>query len=136
MHSACEQHCVMAREKLMILKEIDEALRIEIEKLLNNEKIWAFDTFGWVSAYDVDPEFVGHAMWQTEPPIDIGTLVFNDNAEPLPRPEEWRQLLAISGADFGGLMKAARMSIGLYLPMWSFSVEAAAFSFTNSANLA
>ncbi|MEW6450062.1 MAG: hypothetical protein AB1490_05400 [Pseudomonadota bacterium] len=110
------------------LKEIDDALRVEIEKLLNAEKIWAFNAFGWVSAYDVDPEFVGHAIWQTEPPIDIDPFIFGvgqePDAEPPPRPEEWRQLLAISGADFGGLMKAARMAIGLYLVQSQLSQEA------------
>jgi hypothetical protein len=114
--------------RMPTLKEIDDTMRVEIENLLNSEKIWAFDAFGWVSADDVDPEFVGHAMWQTEPPIDIDPLIFNSrrhsDAEPPPRPEEWRQLLAVSGADFGGLMKAARMAIGLYLVQSRVSQEA------------
>lgn len=101
----------------MTLEDIDQALRSEIESRLNSEEIWAFGSFGWVSAEDVDPDFVGHAIWQTEPPIDIAPLIFErkPREKPVPRPEEWRQVLAISGSDFEGLMKAARMSIGLYL---------------------
>ena len=83
---------------------------------MNEAKIWSFDTFGWVDAYNADPNFIGHAMWQTHPPVDFDLSVGRRvDREPSPPPEKWRQILAVSGADFEGLMKAARMSAGLFL---------------------
>jgi len=73
-----------------------------------------------VNAYDADPEYIGHAMWQTDPPFEHDHLWFigrrgRTTRSPSPQPTEAQQLLAVAGADFDGLMDAARMSIGLFL---------------------
>jgi hypothetical protein len=97
----------------IVTRELDEALRRGAEELLLEAGIWRFDAYGWLNADDVDPEFVGHAMWQTNPPFDILSEFGSRSAAP-PLPD-WQRLLAIDGADFEGLMQAARMSIGLFL---------------------
>jgi hypothetical protein len=103
----------------MASKELSEAIRAEMESALIAAGVWEIGSMGWVDAETMDPETVGHAMWQTDPPLDIDWTTFaarHARAEPPgPPPAEWLKLLAISGADFEGLIKAARLSIGLFL---------------------
>jgi hypothetical protein len=98
------------------LQNLDEALRREAEQLLLEAEIWKFDTFGWLDAYTADPEFFGHALWQTESLSDVYLYYgFSDEAHEPPEPTEWQKLVAVSGADFCGLMNTARMTFGLLL---------------------
>ena len=103
----------------MASKEFSDAIRAEMETALNAAGVWHMHAMGWVDAETMDSESIGHAMWQTDPPADIDWSAFYERratAEPpKPLPAEWLKLLAVSGADFEGLMKAARMSIGLFL---------------------
>jgi hypothetical protein len=103
----------------MTRKELSDAMRAEMEAALNSAAVWHIHAVGWLDADTPDPDFIGHAMWQTDPPVDIDWTVFNarrvNTEQPTPLPAEWLKLLAVSGADFEGLMKAARMSIGLFL---------------------
>jgi hypothetical protein len=104
-------------------KELDAAMRAAVEKLLIENRVWEFNAFGWQNAYDADPKFIGHAMWQVEPAIDF---TFNtSNASYPSSTEQWKRQLSISGADFEGLMRAARNSIGLLL----FQIEIRPHSF-------
>jgi len=97
--------------QLTALKEADALIHTEAERLLNESHVWHFIAYGWQNAYDADPEFIGHAMWQVEPAIDFG---FARKLTLTPAsPDLWIRQLAISGADFEGLMRAARNSIGL-----------------------
>jgi hypothetical protein len=93
--------------------DLDDALRKEIEKLLNEAAVYNFGAYGWLDAYTADPEYIGHAMWQVEPSLDFDS--FNGDRQPQAAIPDWQQWLAISGADLVGLMNAARMSIGLFL---------------------
>jgi hypothetical protein len=106
------------------LGELDHALRGEIERLLLDAGVRHLSTYGWIDANSVDPEFVGHAMWQTDPAISHDYLSLNkrragERPSP-PKTTEVQQLLAVSGADFDGLMNAARMSIGQLLIQATF----------------
>jgi hypothetical protein len=94
----------------------NEALLREMNDRLHAARIWRFDSYGWQDADTPDPEFVGFAMWQTAPAVD-DLFMFNARQmiKPPPNPSAWAQLIAVSGADFEGLMNAARMSIGLLL---------------------
>jgi hypothetical protein len=99
-------------------KDLDTATQKEAEKLLQHLGIWKFENHGWLNENDYDPEFMGHAMWQTEPPVDMDYLfvtrpLFNHKERPEP-PEHLKQL-DITDTDLGGLMSAARFSIGLFL---------------------
>ncbi|WMT71912.1 hypothetical protein [Bradyrhizobium sp. Ash2021] len=102
---------------------MNDALHGEAERLLTVAKIWKLGNFGWLNAYDADPDLIGHAQWQTDPPID-NPMVFNargTHKAAQPEPPEWLRTIAIAGADFEGLMEAARMSMGLLL----LSIDAA-----------
>jgi len=108
-------------------RQIDDDLRSHIEMLLNEAGVFHLSTFGWVDAYNADPEFIGHAMWQTDPPVSHDHVVFNARRKwtgnPPAEPTKEQALLAVSGADFEGLMTAARMSIGLFLFQANFLRE-------------
>ncbi|MCP3468026.1 hypothetical protein [Bradyrhizobium sp. CCGUVB23] len=102
---------------------MNDTLHAEAERLLTAAKIWKLGNFGWLNAYDADPDLFGHAQWQTDPPID-NPMIFNargTHKAAQPEPPEWLKTIAIAGADFEGLMEAARMSMGLLL----LSIDAA-----------
>jgi len=50
----------------IVTHQLDEVLRSEAEDLLQEAGVFEFDSYGWLNADDADPEFVGHAMWQTD----------------------------------------------------------------------
>ncbi|WP_461329998.1 hypothetical protein [Bradyrhizobium diazoefficiens] len=102
---------------------MNDSLHAEAERLLTVARIWKLGNFGWLNAYDADPAHIGHAQWQTDPPID-NPMIFNARGTykaVQPEPPEWLKTIAIAGADFEGLMEAARMSMGLLL----LSIDAA-----------
>jgi hypothetical protein len=105
-------------------QQFTDALRNEAEALLEEAGIHNFNSYGWLNAYDADPDFVGHAMWQTDDPLD-SLLYFDGVNEPAPHPPapEWQRRLALAGADLEGLMQAARISIGLFLIQAKLSRE-------------
>lgn len=88
-----------------------------LDELLNENEVWDFGAYGWRSGEDIDPDFFGHAMWQSNLPLGWNYwLGMNDRSVPRPTFPAWKQFLAVSGADFEGLMvAAARLSIGLAL---------------------
>jgi hypothetical protein len=100
------------------IEQLENASRRRAEDLLNAAHVWKIGSYGWLNAADADPEFIGHAMWQTEPAIShdyLWTAARNNAPKERPQPEDWKRVVAIAGADFEGLMDAARMSIGLFL---------------------
>jgi hypothetical protein len=100
---------------------LDATVRGRIENLLNTAGVRKLNSYGWLDADAPDPEFIGHAMWQVEPPFehDYGWSIRRRGGRatrtPPREPTETQQLLAVAGVDFDGLMDAARMSIGLFL---------------------
>jgi hypothetical protein len=102
---------------------LNDTVHEEVERLLREAKISKLSNFGWLNANDPDPELIGHAKWQVEPPID-DPLFFNARATYRPKqpePPDWLRAVAVAGSDFEGLMEAARMSMGLLL----LSIDAA-----------
>jgi len=61
-----------------------DALRKKIEELLHSRGVFDVDAFGWLNENDVDPEFVGYAMWALSPPYDHHFINWEDDtpAEP------------------------------------------------------
>jgi hypothetical protein len=104
----------MSIERLISTKEIDLYIRTEIAELLLTNDIYELGHYGWSGIDTVDDDLVGHAMWQTEPPVhwDFRGLTLRSVPQQL---EPWQEILALSGADFEGTMDAARLSIGLTL---------------------
>lgn len=77
----------LSREKL--IEYLDEELR----HILNDCELYEIDQYGWLDDGAQDPEYLGHAAWQTTPPE--------------------LQNLATLGAEFTNLMRSARYSLGL-----------------------
>ena len=91
-----------------------DALRKKIEKLLHSRDVFDVDAFGWLNEYDVDPEFVGYAMWALSPPYDHHLMRSSDEAPSRAATEAQQRLMEL-GHDFFGLMKTARHFIGYAL---------------------
>jgi hypothetical protein len=89
-----------------------DVLRNTIEELLCSRGVFDVDTFGWRNENDVDPEFVGYAMWALSPPFQYDFHAFQDNTPPDRLPSTAEQQLMELGDDFFGLMKTSRHFIG------------------------
>ncbi len=93
-----------------------EALEREVQSALAEASVYDVSSYGWLNENDADPEFIGHAMWQTDQPsIDLKALF--GEAPVSRRPEDIEKEILTAGEDFCGLMQAARLSIGLAL-LW------------------
>jgi len=90
-------------------------LREEVSRLLHESGIYDVDTYGWSGLDDVDPEFVGYAMWTLDRPYEGTAMGRQLDIPPDRRPTDDEQRLVELGEDFEGLMKAARWLIGLAL---------------------
>lgn len=88
-----------------------EALRKAIEELLDSRGVFDVDAFGWLNEDDVDPEYVGYAMWALSPPFDHHLMRASDEPPSLVATEAQQRLMEL-GHDFFGLMKTARHFIG------------------------
>jgi len=91
-----------------------DALRKETEELLCSRGVFDVDAFGWLNENDVDPEFVGYAMWTLSSPYGNPGPCHGSWDDPPPdrAPTEAEQWLMELGHDFFGLMKTARHFIG------------------------
>lgn len=100
-----------------------QQVREQIRELLHTHGVYDMAAHGWLNAYDHDPDYAGHAMWQTDPPPGVYDEIEeaetpsagarkNLNSLPL---MPWQRCLAVAGADFDGLMEASGLSIGLML---------------------
>lgn len=98
----------LSREKLV--EYLDEELRL----FLNAKEIYEINQYGWLPDGRPDPEYMGLAMWQTEPPIGHGNI--SNITEPPEFPAFSQTVMARifkTGLEFEELMKSARHSIGL-----------------------
>ncbi len=82
-----------------------EDLYDQIKRAAEGAGLYAVESYGWLNENDADPEFLGHAMWQTEQP-----MLAESTDAPLSRVDV--ELLT-AGEDFYGLMEAARIAAGL-----------------------
>jgi len=92
-----------------------DSLRETTEGLLRGRGVFDIDAFGWLNEDDVDPEFVGYAMWALSPPYDHTAWDWWDDVPPDRAPTVAEQHLMELGHDFFGLMKMARYFIGYAL---------------------
>ncbi len=104
----------MAVEKFISIRKLSKYLDQEIAERLRERQVYDIGNYGWLDEHTPDPQYLGHAMWQLEPPLQYQFhLGF---AEPVShRPTEEEEVLAVSGSDFEGQMRLARMSLGLSL---------------------
>jgi len=104
----------MTVEKLIFTHKLVEYLDQEVAERLTAHQIFDIGNYGWLNENTPDPQFIGHALWQTEPPLECDyEAAFGDPTLHSPIGDE--EVLTVSGADFEGLMQLARMSIGLSL---------------------
>jgi len=110
-------------------KDIADQMQKVVVEQLNAHGVYQLDSYGWLNADDCDPEFIGHAMWQTDSlsfrVLEAQIDAMQSRSATLRELKPWEQFLIISGGDFEGLMEAARLSIGLAL----FQREAVTMSF-------
>ena len=98
----------LSKEKLV--EYLDEELRI----FLNANEIYELNQYGWLTDDQPDPEYIGLAMWQTEPPTSrakIPNIRGTIQSPSLSQTEMGR--IHKTGREFEELMKSARHSIGL-----------------------
>jgi hypothetical protein len=94
---------------------IEKYLDRETDSLLLANGVYNIGNYGWLSDEDIDPDAFGHAMWQTDPPLELDWETLNGCGPVRHRPTEKQKLLSVAGNDFEGLMQASRLSIGLCL---------------------
>jgi hypothetical protein len=116
-----------------------DALRKTTEELLHSRGVFDVDAFGWLNEDDVDPEFVGYAMWTLSAPYNYDDEAWQNKTPPNKAPTEAEQQLMQLGHDFFGLMKTARYFIGhalLHQPtVRPLRIEATEFDFNEFAAL-
>ena len=116
-----------------------DVLRKTTEELLCSRGVFDVDAFGWLNENDVDPEFVGYALWALYPPYEHDFNAFQNNAPPDRLPTKAEQQLMELGDDFFGLMKTSRHFIGhalLHQPVVKpLSIEPTDFDFNEFAAL-
>lgn len=93
-----------------------DALEREVEVALAAAGVFDIGSYGWLNEDDVDPEHVGHAMWQIDQPSLDFSAAFDD-APVGRRPRDLEKQVLTLGEDFCGLMQLSRLSIGLML-LW------------------
>jgi hypothetical protein len=92
-----------------------ESLRTAAVEGLHQREVFDIDAYGWLNEDDVDPDFVGYAMWTTSPPYDHDFESWQRDVPPSRPPTVVQQRLMELGHDFFGLMKTARHFIGFAL---------------------
>lgn len=103
-----------------MLPEFD-SLRAAAVHELHARSVFDIDAYGWLNADDVDPEFVGYAMWTLTPPYEHDFDFDRQIIKSLPT--DVQQRLLEWGHDFFGLMKVARHFLGLALLTQSSAEE-------------
>jgi hypothetical protein len=92
---------------------LNKRLQEAVTGLLHANHVYAIGAYGWSGPDDVDSETVGHAMWQTDGPTDdLLDSAMSASTTVAPTVTKWQILCSVAGADFEGLMIAARLSIG------------------------
>lgn len=97
------------------------ALEREVNSVLDDARVYDITSYGWLNQNDPDPNFIGHAMWQTDGPSIDHDALFGE--QPVcRRPSEIEKVILTAGDDFTGLMQASRLSIGLAL-VWHYQAR-------------
>jgi len=109
------------------------------EQLLRSRGVFDVGHYGWLNEDDVDPEFVGYAMWALNPPYDIDFDAWQREIAPGRAATAPEQRLMELSHDFFGLMKTARYFIGRALlhqtMVQPFRIEPTEFDFNEFAAL-
>lgn len=55
-----------------------DAIKREVKAALDEASIFDISSYGWLNENDPDPEFIGHAMWQTDAPYIDDAALFGE----------------------------------------------------------
>ena len=105
----------MSAETRPPLPVIMAALDDYAEELLHANDFYKITSYGWSDADTVDPQFSGHAIWQTSPPFEPDWQRIFDGGIPDVTPSLRDEALMLNGDDFIGAILIARQSVGLAL---------------------
>jgi len=89
--------------------------REELTRLLHEHRVYDVGAYGWLNENDVDDEYIGHAMWQLDPPFEPDWDALFTERVPSSRPSELAEELTVAGHDFTTLLQLSRLSSGLLL---------------------
>lgn len=92
-----------------------KCLNQEIAEQLRSCEVYDIGHYGWQDENTPDPQFLGHAMWQVDPPLQQDHNSLLGDTPVRHRPSVENEVLAVSGSDFEGLMRLSRVSLGLSL---------------------
>jgi hypothetical protein len=110
-----EGQLAMSVTQFITTEKLVEYLDQEANSLLTANGIYDIGSYGWQSEDTEDPEYIGHAMWQLEPPVETEWGYIFDGGAVQHRPTDIQKRLMVAGSDFEGLMRASRLSAGLCL---------------------
>ncbi len=82
----------MGQLKFISREKLVEYLDEEMRQFFNERGLYELNQYGWLSDGEQDPEYLGHALWQENPP-------------------ELKKLVGL-GDEFTNLMRSARHSLG------------------------
>lgn len=82
----------MGQLKFISREKLVEYLNEELRQFFNDRGLYELNQYGWLNDGKLDPEYLGHAMWQEHPP-------------------ELKKLVGL-GEEFTNLMRSARHSLG------------------------
>jgi len=114
----------MAVEKFISTRKLAKYLDQEIAERLGERQVYDIGNYGWLDEHTPDPQFLGHAMWQVEPPLQYKFHLGFGGTPVGHRPTEEEEVLAVSGSDLEGQMRLARMSLGFSLWQQQIAEEA------------
>lgn len=98
------------------LKKVLAAIHDESGQLLVTHSVYEVSGHGWLDQDTPNPEYIGHAMWQVNPPFDHDwEALFNHGTPPTYAPTNRDEVLVRTGEDFVGTMEFARRSLGMAL---------------------
>lgn len=97
------------------LKSKLSALRDKANELLHFHEIYDIMSYGWENEDTPDSEYVGHAMWQTQPPFEPDWSALFEGKPVAYQPTTRDEYLVLNGEDFTGTMIFARRSLGMAL---------------------
>src|ERR1035441_4590134 len=87
------------------------SLESAARELLHTAGVYDIGSYGWLNENDVDPDLVGHAMWQLDQPLARPLDDPFDERPVLERPSPRDKQVLVAGEDFCGMMRLARSSI-------------------------
>ncbi len=104
----------MALVKFLSKEKLVEYLDEELRLFLNAQEIYELNQYGWLTDDRPDPEYIGLAMWQTEPPASRNKIINSLSTRQIPSfSQTGMERIFKTGLEFEELMKSARHSIGL-----------------------